>query len=365
MDSANRTFVSSVLFIDIVEYSKQSVADQHILKQRFNTLLVDALKQVPVSDRIVLDTGDGAAVSFQGNPEDSLFAGMHMRDAIASSTDDTPKLAVRFGINLGPVRLLKDINGQLNIIGDGINVAQRVMSFAEPGCILVSRSYYEVVSRVSDDYAKFFSEAGTRTDKHVREHAVYEIGQSNDGIRDGYANATKPSADTLAANENQEAAGNQEMAVPGTTRSRKWMLGGGAVLAGFLLLAAINGSRDNKPAPDSATAPAERATNNILKEPPKETKKTEPPLPLAKVTPPKPIPVKEEAPKPMITVILSVKPWGEVYVDGKKKGVSPPLKSINLTPGSHVIEIQNTTFPKFVKSLTVKPGDKPKIEQKF
>ena len=40
---------------------------------------------------------------------------------------------VRLGVNLGPVRLVKDLNGQMNIIGDGINVAQRVMSFSRPG----------------------------------------------------------------------------------------------------------------------------------------------------------------------------------------------------------------------------------------
>ncbi len=205
MDTSNRTFVSSILFLDIVEYSKQSVTDQLALKQQFNNLLVDALKHVAASDRIVLDTGDGAAVSFQGNPEDSLFAGMHMRDAIASlPSDGLPKLEVRFGINLGPVRLIKDINGQLNIIGDGISVAQRVMSFAEPGCILVSRSYFEVVSRLSDDYAKIFSAAGTRTDKHVREHSVYEIGKSLDGMIEQRQNdSPKPGADETPATPDQ------------------------------------------------------------------------------------------------------------------------------------------------------------------
>ena len=80
------------------------------------------------------------------------------------------------GINLGPVRLVKDINGQPNIIGDGINVAQRVMSFARPGQVLVSRSYYEVVSRLSDESSKLFSYEGSRTDKHIREHEVYAVG---------------------------------------------------------------------------------------------------------------------------------------------------------------------------------------------
>ena len=92
-----------------------------------------------------LDTGDGAAISFLGNPEDALNVAMTMRNAIQESASP---LDVRFGVNLGPVRLIKDLNGQLNIIGDGINVAERVMSFSSAGQLLVSRSYYEVVSRL-------------------------------------------------------------------------------------------------------------------------------------------------------------------------------------------------------------------------
>ena len=82
---------------------------------------------------------------------------------------------MRSGVNLGPVRLVKDLNGQMNIIGDGINVAQRVMSFSRPGQLLVSRSFYEVVSCLSRDYANLFHHEGSRTDKHVREHEVYSV----------------------------------------------------------------------------------------------------------------------------------------------------------------------------------------------
>src|SRR6185295_3219368 len=82
---------------------------------------------------------------------------------------------MRLGVNLGPVRMVKDLNGQMNIIGDGINVAQRVMSFSRPGQLLVSRSFYEVVSCLSRDYARMFQHEGARTDKHVREHEVYSV----------------------------------------------------------------------------------------------------------------------------------------------------------------------------------------------
>ena len=77
--------------------------------------------------------------------------------------------------------MVSDINGQLNVIGDAINDAQRVMSFAEPNQILVSRSYYEVVSRLTKDFTNMFSYFGIKQDKHVREHEVYQI---NPGINE-------------------------------------------------------------------------------------------------------------------------------------------------------------------------------------
>ena len=168
MEGSGRTLVCSVLFLDIAEYSKKPVAEQLQLKQAFNQALSQALEQVASRDRIILDTGDGAAVTFMGDPEDALFASIAMRDMAAS-------VGVRMGVNLGPVRLVKDLNGQMNIIGDGINVAQRVMSFAGPGQLLVSRSFYEVVSCLSRDYASLFRHEGARTDKHVREHEVYSV----------------------------------------------------------------------------------------------------------------------------------------------------------------------------------------------
>src|SRR5205809_7163723 len=185
-DYTNRTFICSVLFLDIVEYSARTVAEQIRLKERFNAVLMEAITGVATDDRIILDTGDGAAVSFLGDPEDALFAGMSLRDAVPGQQElasGGPRLQVRVGVNLGPVRLVKDINGQPNIIGDGINVAQRVMSFAEPGQILVSRSYYDVMARLSEDYAKLFHYEGAKTDKHVREHEVYAISSAPSNLR--------------------------------------------------------------------------------------------------------------------------------------------------------------------------------------
>jgi class 3 adenylate cyclase len=58
------------------------------------------------------------------------------------------------------VRVVSDINGHSNVIRDGIDVAQRVMGLAAPNQILVSRSYYEVVSRLAPDYAQLLQYVG-------------------------------------------------------------------------------------------------------------------------------------------------------------------------------------------------------------
>src|SRR5258708_38276798 len=99
---------------------------------------MQVLKAVPPDDRIILDTGDGAAISYLGDPEESLALALKLRDTMndasgrlgGSEPDAGP---VRIGINLGPVRLAMDMNGRPKIIGDGINVAEKVCEFAQPG----------------------------------------------------------------------------------------------------------------------------------------------------------------------------------------------------------------------------------------
>jgi Adenylate and Guanylate cyclase catalytic domain len=180
MEPPAKTMMCSVLFLDIVDYSKMSVVSEIAAKERLNSFLSDSISDVPVDDRIILDTGDGAALSFLSDVEQPITVALRMRDLLRSSEAQAdPQLLVRMGINVGPVRLIKDINGQLNVVGDGINVAQRVMNFCTPGQILISRAYYEAISRLSPIYTKMFFYQGSRTDKHVREHQIYATGFSD------------------------------------------------------------------------------------------------------------------------------------------------------------------------------------------
>jgi class 3 adenylate cyclase len=171
LGSGNR--ICTVVFVDIVQYSRESVSRQAELKAWFADILAGALQHTPAADRRVVDTGDGAALCFLGDPEDALFTANALRTRALEAPEQ--RVELRLGINLGPVRVVKDVNGRENVIGDGINVAQRVMGFAEPNQILVSRSYFEVVSRLAPDYGNLFQYAGLHKDKHVREHEVYEV----------------------------------------------------------------------------------------------------------------------------------------------------------------------------------------------
>jgi len=366
MENSGRTLVCSVVFLDIAEYSKKPVAEQLQLKQSFNGILASALEQVPLRDRIILDTGDGAAIAFIGDPEDALFSAMSIRDSAGA-------LPIRLGINLGPVRLLKDLNGQMNIIGDGINVAQRVMGFARPGQLLVSRSFYEVVSRLSRDYEKLFFHEGSRTDKHVRAHEVYSVGS---GIPAG-----RRVVDTMARMRDTGGRAGWLAAAGPLGLNRTALLAASLVFLALVGVgSAARGLIGRTPAvavapvatppvatPPVATAPAKPAPRPAP--PPAAPAKPRPEhkarTPAATVARAKPQHRVHEVRAELGTIRLAVAPWGRVLVDGKERGVSPPLREIRISAGRHTVEIRNTTFASHVAKVEVKAGGSITVKHRF
>lgn len=71
------------------------------------------------------------------------------------------------------------------------------------------------------------------------------------------------------------------------------------------------------------------------------------------------------APPAKGTVALDVRPWGEVYVNGRKQGVSPPLKSLSLAPGSYRIVIKNAGLPEFSTTIRVRSGKTAGVSHEF
>ena len=173
--TSSRSTSATVLFFDVIGYTKQPVNKQIEIKKQFNELVSACLKIAVAGERIILDTGDGAAIGFLQHPEDALEVAIKFRNAVTANHHlDYPDLNVRIGIHLGPINVAMDMNGRSNMVGDGINDAQRVMSFAGNDQIFISRPYYDFVSRLKDEYADMFQYRGMQADKHGREHPVYE-----------------------------------------------------------------------------------------------------------------------------------------------------------------------------------------------
>ena len=415
LDQANRTFICSVVFIDLVGYSKKPVAEQIRLKTSLTNNLSEAIKDIPVNDRIILDTGDGAAISFLGDPEDALFTCLSLRESMLKDRQEAGELpegaeedSVRTGINLGPVKLVKDINGHPNIVGDGINVAQRIMSFARPGQIVVSRSYYDVVSNLATEYAKLFTYEGSRTDKHVREHEIYVVGHSEGALKkaqDSMKDRAVSTSTNVKRTASAAAPGSSTvtLTIPGFVQDKKKLTlvaGGLAVVVAILgILVATKKSGDAEPAPVMASAPAispakppeapkaEPASGaadaktesakadgvkpEAAKPEPGKPEVTKPEAPKAAAAPAKPDASKAEPAKPAVpavppaTVVFAIQPWGEIIVNGKSSGVSPPMKSLKLAPGKYKIEIRNTTFATHTENLDVKSRDELTIRHRF
>ncbi|MGE0331836.1 MAG: protein kinase [Ramlibacter sp.] len=210
-----KNLLCTIMFLDLIGYSVRSVDDQVALKKLFNELIGKAVKGVEESSRIAIDTGDGAAICFLGDPEEALHSAMLLRDLLGQRYGN--HLSVRVGLHMGPVRVISDINERVNVVGDGINVAQRIMDFAQANQVLVSRAYYDVISRITDDTADLFQYLGQFGDKHSRLHEVYSVAAGPRGTtrREGPATGytqTRPVASTQVLDPTQLAEVEVELA---------------------------------------------------------------------------------------------------------------------------------------------------------
>lgn len=72
-----------------------------------------------------------------------------------------------------------------------------------------------------------------------------------------------------------------------------------------------------------------------------------------------------KAKRPTAQLALSVQPWGEIYVNGKRQGVTPPLRELKLPPGKHTIEVRNSAFPSYSETIVVDADTVNRIRHRF
>ncbi len=160
-----RRRLAAIVAADMVGYSRLMAADEEQVLTRqaaHRKELIDP-KIAEYGGRIVKTTGDGFLAEFP-SVVDALRSAVGIQLAMAereSSNDDARKIVYRMGVNLGDIVIEDD-----DIYGNGVNVAARLESIAEPGGIIVSRT---VVSHVSGKVASGFADLGDRELKNIPE----------------------------------------------------------------------------------------------------------------------------------------------------------------------------------------------------
>ena len=200
----------------------------------------------------------------------------------------------------------------------------------------------------------------------MRDHEVFAVGESEAALlraKRGVAQraATIPPARKDATGGMPAMQRAQAAAATFLHDRRKVAITGGALGVLIVVLGVMLAVR--KPAPaklELAAAPpaAEAAAPVAEKEAPK--KKAAP----AKADAARKAAAKAEGPPPGM-VNLVVLPWGEVFVNGRSRGVSPPLKNLKLPPGTYTIEVRNTTFAPSAQKIQVKSREEVTVRHVF
>ncbi|MCK5704955.1 MAG: PD40 domain-containing protein, partial [Cyclobacteriaceae bacterium] len=125
--------LSAIMFSDIVGYSAIIGKDE----QKGLQLLEKnkEMHEMPIKKNngvLLKDIGDALLCSFQ-----SAYDAVTCAIEIQQSVNDVPKLRLRIGIHVGDVVFQNE-----DVFGDGVNIAARVQSVANPDCICITERVF-------------------------------------------------------------------------------------------------------------------------------------------------------------------------------------------------------------------------------
>ena len=158
--------LASVVFLGIADFARKPVSEQARLRSQIDAAVATAIAALDEADRVVLDAPDGAAIVVLGNPPAALQAAQR----VLAARLDVP---LGVGINHGPVRLATGARNDSRLMGDGIDAATTIASFAPPNGVLVSRSYRDALSAWAPYLAEELHPAGVFTDSRIRAHELF------------------------------------------------------------------------------------------------------------------------------------------------------------------------------------------------
>src|ERR1700746_3676735 len=164
--------LAAVLAADMVGYSRLMEVDESGTLARLKTHRIELIEPSSAKNRgrIIKTIGDGMLMEFHSVVDAVACAAQIQRLMARRNADVSPARCIQFriGINLGDVIVEED-----DIFGDGVNVAARLETLAEPGGICVSGAVHD---HIRDKLAYRFDDIGEQSVKNIaRPVRVYEL----------------------------------------------------------------------------------------------------------------------------------------------------------------------------------------------
>ncbi len=155
--------LAAILAADVVGFSRMMGEDEAGTLAQLKTLRREIFepKTAQFGGRIFKNTGDGALAEF-ASANDAVQCAVEIQRALVRRNADVPedrRIILRIGISLGDVIVDGD-----DLYGNGVNVAARMESLAEPGAICISGNVHEHVGKSLD---VVFEDLGEQTVKNI------------------------------------------------------------------------------------------------------------------------------------------------------------------------------------------------------
>ena len=170
--------LSAIMAADVAGYSRLMHHDEEGTHAKLTALLADSVAPAITEHggRIVKNTGDGFLAEFPSAVE-AVRAAVQFQACITKLTLgelEDRRIAFRVGINIGDV-----IVEPHDIFGDGVNIAARLESIAEPGGACISSAVYD---QIQGKVGVEFADLGEQTFKNItRPVRVYALVPNGSG----------------------------------------------------------------------------------------------------------------------------------------------------------------------------------------
>ena len=418
-----RRAICCLIVLEIADYEAKPVFDQIRLTQHLRQVLSDITAHAAADDVVSIVREQGAVLSFLADPEECFTTALAIREAMLNQRCYRD-LLLRIGINLGGVEIARDEFGHAYVSGAGRRDAERVMHQGPPRQISATRPFFEVLSRAAPELASTLEYQGVFSDTLGPPLGVYRLSLPSSGESPSPSTARRTIAGMSAKPTRVLSPANRERgtrpaqpAINEPCRVHRFELR--YALVPLLLGAAVLAASSSRfrgdvvalmPAPRLAAAVTETPmprpdgpdARASASPPPGTTNMQQRPRAASEPAAEKPARTRSTAARrgrdsapaserptrletsreqekridrsagsetpaasDSATLVLAVRPWGEVYLDGRKIGITPPLKRFQVAPGRRLVTIKNSFLPEYRIRLSVNPNAELMVAHDF